>query len=351
MQHIEEFISGWQCLHAARQKLHEPTFENIVFRLVEGYYKLPKSAKMKDYRETLEYFFVQYYNEFMFKCQTRSEECVAFIDVLKEFGCKSVVHKKDYQQLFNVLCSYYKGSVGGTKNGIPLLCLPEKCLRNSPSYHLDWHYDDVQKILLSLSLDPAKCAFCKTRPKTQYRLVGARFCPAGCLPACNRCEPNTETVSAFLQCTGAFIIPALSMVLREHLSNVFEVCSALSTDPVAALLDLQLSVEEHGKTLVVENGDLLSDNRDLRQKLLDLETVVDHLATDNEGLQSSLRNAKQDCRLVEQRFRQCESAFYDLRSTNEAVLRELAETHQRLQVSIQEQWHYYEYLKQQGFVS
>lgn len=351
MQHIDEFVSGWQCLQTARRKLHEPTFENIVFRLVECYHKLPRNAKSKDYQTTLEYFFVQYYNEFMFKCQVRSPECVAFIDTLKEFGSKTRVQKNDYIQLFQVLCSYYKGSVGGTKNGIPLLCLPEQSLRDSPSYYVDWHYDDVCAILVRMSLDPAQCVRCKGRSKTLNRLVGSRFCPAGCLPLCDRCESNPEMAADFLQRSEAFMIPESSVAMRGYLSNVFDVCSALATDPVSALRDLQISLENHGKKIVVENKRLLSENDSLERKLFDLKTAQIHIVDDNEELQGSLLTINEDRRVMGQRFRQCEDAFYNLRSNNEAVLRELSVTQKQLQDSIREQWRYYECLKRHGLVS
>lgn len=348
MQHIEEFVSGWQCLHAARQKLHEPTFENIVFRFVEVAHTLPKNAKMDNYRTTLQHFFVQYYNEFMFKCQTRSEECVAFIDTLNEFSSIASRQKKDYQQLFKTLSSYYRGSVGGTKKGIPLLCLPEKCLRDSPSYYLDWHYDDVQNILLSMSLNPAKCAFCQKRPRSEDRFVGGRFCPAGCLPVCGRCETKTEVVSDFLQRTTALMIPESSMAMREYLSTVFQVCSVIATDPVAALRDLQLSVDEHGKALVVKNKALLSDNHALRQKLLQKTSQVALMVNDNEKLQSLLCSSNEDYRVMGQQFRHCEDALYDERERSH---RSLSEVQQQLDSSICEQWRYYECLKQHGLTS
>jgi regulator of replication initiation timing len=158
-------------------------------------------------------------------------------------------------------------------------------------------------------------------------------------------------VSDFLQRSEAFMIPESSVAMREYLSNVFEVCSALATDPVSALRDLQISLENHGKKIVVENKRLLSENDSLERKLFDLKTVQIHIVDDNEELQGSLLNINEDRRAMGQRFRQCEDAFYNLRSNNEAVLRELSVTQKQLQDSIREQWRYYECLKRHGLVS
>jgi len=139
--------------------------------------------------------------------------------------------------------------------------------------------------------------------------------------------------------------------MRGYLSNVFDVCSALATDPVSALRDLQISLENHGKKIVVENKRLLSENDSLERKLFDLKTAQIHIVDDNEELQGSLLTINEDRRVMGQRFRQCEDAFYNLRSNNEAVLRELSVTQKQLQDSIREQWRYYECLKRHGLVS
>ena len=350
MEHVEEFISSWQSLAIGRAQLKLSTFENVVFRFVELSCKMSKNSKRSDYQTVLEYFRVHYYNEFMFKCGDRSSECNEFIDTLKEFSEKTKIQKKDYIELFEKLSSYYRSSMGGTKDGIPLLCLPEVSLRDAPQYYLDWCFDQVSAVRDEFGFVAGRCVFCNGR-NVKNRCVGRLFCPAALLEVCENCVPKPDIVTRWLERCEAFMIPETSLALRTYIVEIFQVCSGLVRDPSATLKNIQLSLQEASGRLVVENKEIRAENASMRRKLADLQVVQQHIVEDNDELQLSIQNINEDRTSMGRRFRQCESAFYELRNQHENCARELKETKRALEESYQQQWHYYQGLKQHGLVA
>lgn len=348
MQHIEEFLSGFQAIELARNKLQTPNFENIVFRFIETRTHLSKSSKVTDYQRTLDRFRVEYYNEFLYKCRVRSVECIAFINELTTFSNKQKIQKKDYVNLFDTLCSYYKGSVGGTKNGIPLLCTPQTSLRDAPAYYMDWCYDQVQNIRKEMNIQPNTCVF--TGKKAKETLVGHYFCPAACLPIGVDCEINNELISRYLEKTKPFMLPSVSVAAQQYLSEVFKVCEGLSKTPELSIRDIQLSLDARGNELLAENKRLKDLNRKHEQKLKDFEVVQKHIVEDNEETRVSLGAVHREREIVERKFLQCERAYYECRHRLEEKKREILLLNQRWSESVKQQWDYYNLLRRHGII-
>ncbi len=350
MQYIEEFVSGWHAIQLARIKLQEPTFENLVFRFVEICRNMPKNSKVIDYQRAMDTFRTKYYNEFMYKCTVRTDACQKFVDILADFSVKP--SKKEYVALFETLCEHYTGSVGGTKHGIPLLSLPETSLRDSPAFYMDWCYDQVHAVRKELGIHSDRCVFSTPASARGVRetLVGSRFCPAACLPMSANSELKSEVVAQWLDKTKAFMVPEPTLAIRHYLSEVFQVCTGLVQEPDITLKSLQVSLQEHSGSLVADNQRLKKENAALAHKLSDLEVVQRHIVEDNEESQISLRAIHEEMGILDRKFRQCEAAFYELRTHHREKLQELSYLKHQLDESVQGQWGYYNTLKQHGLL-
>lgn len=349
MQHIEEFVSGWHAIELARIKLQEPTFENVVFRFVEISRNMPKNSKVIDYQRAMDTFRTRYYNEFMYKCTVRTDACQKFVDLLADFSDKQKPPKKEYASLFETLCGYYTGSVGGTKHGIPLLSLPETSLRDSPAFYMDWCYDQVHAVRKELGIHSDRCVFTNARG-VRETLVGSRFCPAACLPMNANSELKSEVVAQWLDKTKAFMVPEPTAAIRHYLTEVFQVCTGLVSDPETTLKSLQVSLQEHSGSIVEDNHRLKKENMVLSHKLSDLEVVQRHIVEDNEESQISLRAIHEEMSNLGRKFRQCETAFYELRSHHCDKIQEISSLKHQLEESIHNQWSYYNKLKQHGLI-
>ena len=347
MQHIEEFVSGWHAIELARIKLQEPTFENVVFRFVEISRNMPKNSKVIDYQRAMDTFRTRYYNEFMYKCTVRTDACQKFVDLLADFSVKP--SKKEYVALFETLCEHYTGSVGGTKHGIPLLSLPETSLRDSPAFYMDWCYDQVHAVRKELGIHSDRCVFTNARG-VRETLVGSRFCPAACLPMNANSELKSEVVAQWLDKTKAFMVPEPTAAIRHYLTEVFQVCTGLVSDPETTLKSLQVSLQEHSGSIVEDNHRLKKENMVLSHKLSDLEVVQRHIVEDNEESQISLRAIHEEMSNLGRKFRQCETAFYELRSHHCDKIQEISSLKHQLEESIHNQWSYYNKLKQHGLI-
>lgn len=347
MQHIEEFVSGWQWIELGRQKLQTPSFENVVFRFVEICSQMPQNSKVLDYQRALESFRVHYYNEFLYKCRHRDEQCSGFIETLSAFSDKTKVHKKDYVSLFGSLRSYYSAGVGGTKNGIPLLSFRACSLRDAPPYYVDWCYDQVQSIRKEMGLESSA----STGGKAKETLLGKLYCPAACLPVSVGERVAGELIAQYLERTKPFLLPEASAPMQQYLSEVFQVCSRISTeDSESCLRYIQLSLQARSAKLVSENKRLREENLTQNRKLKDLEIVQRHIVEDNEETRISLRAVHDERDSAEHKFRQCERAFYELRRCHEEQLREMSSLKRLLDESIKGQWAYYNQLKRHGLV-
>ena len=341
MQHIEEFVSGWQSIELSRKNLQTPSFENVVFRFVEICSQMPKNSKVMDYQRALESFRVHYYNEFLYKCRQRDERSGGFIETLSAFSDKKNVHKKDYVSLFGSLRSYYRPGVGGTKNGIPLLSFPACSLRDAPAYYVDWCYDQVQSIRKEMAL-----AF-----GAKETFVGKLHCPAACLPVPPGKPIPPELIAQYLERTKPFMLPEASAPMQQYLSEVFQVCSRISTeDSESCLRDIQLSLQARSAELVSDNKRLREEKRLREHKLKDLEIVQRHIVKDNEETRISLCAVHDERDSAERKFRQCERAFYELRSRHAEQMREMSSLKRRLDETITLQWAYYNQLKRHGLV-
>ena len=277
MSGIEEFLSVVYKCAAARKGLDKPTFETLVFRFVEISSGLTSQSKKVDYERALEQFRVQYFNEFMYKCNIRSEECEQFIKTLADFSEKKRPQKKNYQQLFRELGCYEKSE--GTRNSLLAM---EKLIND--------------------------------------------FCAAA---------PNLE----------------VPLSVKEYINEISYVVTALAESPKEIIYRLKMEHDEATRSMASENKSLLAETSKLRTEMADLKVVQVHIVADNEDLRISMQNINEDRSITARKFRQCESAFYELRERHETILRETTELKRRLDESIRQQWSYYNGLKQHGIVN
>jgi regulator of replication initiation timing len=214
---------------------------------------------------------------------------------------------------------------------------------------MDWCYDQVHAVRKELGIHSDRCVFTNARG-VRETLVGSRFCPAGCLPISVHSELKSEVVAQWLDKTKAFMVPEPTAAIRHYLTEVFQVCTGLVSDPETTLKSLQVSLQEHSGSIVEDNHRLKKENMVLSHKLSDLEVVQRHIVEDNEESQISLRAIHEEMSNLGRKFRQCETAFYELRSHHCDKIQEISSLKHQLDESIHNQWSYYNKLKQHGLI-
>mgnify|MGYP006073950347 FL=1 len=349
MQHIEEHIYSWYALSKGFLNLSSPTFENLVFRFVEGACSLSKNAKLVDFERALDKFRVQYLNEFLFRT-IATPETVLFMDKFKEFSEKKKKQKKDFVEIFHILNSFYKTSVGGTYIGIPLLCSFEKDIKNAPAYYNRWFYDQVMQKRKEFNIDSNKCVVCGGK-STKEIIIGRMFCPAECVPSCNKCVvEKTDVLKSYLASTEAYCIPKAPAGLVKHLGDFFKVLISFSSSDLDNLKDIRLSLDEHGARVLHENKLLKSKNIEQAKEISNLETFQGRMLEENRDSQLAIDRMNDVQEKTSRQFLSCEKAYYEIRAKFQVNYRVLDDLRRRYQDSIREQWRYYNILKERGIV-
>lgn len=335
MESISECIVAWSILNKASVTLHEPTFDNLVFRFASIALEIPKNANRQRYERALGHFRAQYYNEFMYKVVNRSEECCRFIQMLTSFTIHAKFQKKNYIELFVGLFSFYQGSVGGSYNNIPLLMGPVVPLTSSPAYHSRWNWDKVMVIRATHGFVLGRCASCSKRCTTE-RKVGLYMCPAGSLSLCVGCEIGSELLEPYLQDCLSWLLPPPSVELQEHLKDSLEVCQQLATAPNRKNLiqDLRFGVLKHGKVIVADNVRLTASNKELTTTVDDLQKQCKHAFATSEECHISLRNINESRYQLENNLMGREQQVSELHRTCQDL-------QNRLNESVRQQWELY----------
>ena len=335
MKFISEHIVAWSTLKKARAMLCESSFDNVVFQFALMALNIPKNANRQCYERALSNYRVQYYNEFMYSVDNRSEECCRFIQAMSSFTIAAKFQKKNYTELFSTLFSFYKGSVGGSYNGTPLLMTGEVPLGSSPGYHLRWNWDSVMVIRESHGVVPGRCVSCSKKCTTE-RKIGLYMCPAGSLPLCVGCDINSELSESYLKECDGLLLPTPSVELQEHLKYSLEVFERLSTAPNRQdiLNGLRFAVLEHGESIVSANVRLTASNKKLSDVVVHLEEQCKHAFANINEYRISVQNLTQSRHQLEINLNGCE---YQLRER----VRECHELHTSLNESVRKQWEYY----------
>lgn len=139
--------------------------------------------------------------------------------------------------------------------------------------------------------------------------------------------------------------------VKKYISEISFVLSSLVEDQQAVVQRLKLEHDENTQLTAIENKNLSVENARLMSELADLKVVQGHIVDDNEDLRLSLKNINEERSLVNQKFHQCEAAYYDIRSRHETLVRESSSLKRRLEDSIRQQWSYYNGLKQHGLAN
>ena len=349
MQYIREHVYSWHALSKGFLHLSSPTFDNLIFRFVENACSLPKNAKLVDFERNLEKFRVQYLNEFLFRTNV-TKETALFMDKFKEFSEKKKKQKKDFVEIFRILSSFYKTSVGGTYNGIPLLCSFEKDIKKAPEYYRRWFFDQVTQKRKEFGIDNNKCVVCGGK-STKEILIGQMFCPAECVPSCNKCVvEKTDVLKSYLASTIDYCIPKAPDGLVQHLGDFFNVLMSFSSNDLEKLEDIRLSLDEHGARVLHENKLLKSKNTDQAKEISHLKLFQGRILEEIRDSQSAIDRMNDNNEKVSRQLLSCERAYYDMRSKYNGTCKELNDLKRRYQDSIREQWRYYNILKERGIV-
>ena len=301
-----------------------------MFNFVELSSKLSKNNSKDDMHRCLETFRVQYLNEFLFKVSDRSPDCHSFIKTFTEFFEKKKPQKKDYVELFAKLASYATLTVGGTKDGLPLLANENLDIRTSVSYHRDWYFDQVKAKREELSISSKKCFFCSAKSSKEV-CVGMYVCPAECVPICVKCSlpEDCTSIKEYLVEMRPYAL-SVPDCMKKCLDEFFTVVNELSSGKESVLENVQLSLTKHGEKLVKQHHDMEFRLKKLKRGYSDLEEFNKTVKDDNDEYRITIRNISEDAKQLLQenskvnaRFRDCERAFYEIRERNVYLERQL----------------------------
>ena len=339
---LSEHIICWQELYRAKKSLDDSKFETLIFRFVSTTHNLTKSSSKSELERVIETFRIQYYNKFMHNRSDHSKECVKFIEFFQSFLNNANKKKADYIELINGCMKFYKGSVGGSVNGVPLLCnLTENCLQ-SPQYFKVWYDDQVKAVRNQLDIADNRCAFCISRSVSLTQLRPG-YCPANLLPVCGKCVPNehADLVKSYLEKTAEYCVPAPNPTITQYLDEINQVSSDMAINPHEPLVAYKHRLDEHAAQFYIEHKTLKKAHADLKNKLEDLMVVQKHIVGDNEEYRISVTNLNRECSMWRERFARANSDNQRLISQCEAMKSDLFNLNHKFRESVNSQWYYY----------
>lgn len=339
---LSDHVIAWQHLYRASLSLEQLTFETLIFRFVQTTQHLTKSSPKAELERAIETFRIQYYNKFMHNRSGGSKECVKFIELFQTFSQQPHKKKGDYMTFIRSCFEFYKGSVGGSSNGMPLLCnFSDKCLQ-SPQYFKIWHEDEVKSVRNQMDITENRCAFCVSKSVSLSQLRPG-YCPANLLPWCGKCDPkeHPDIVSSYLEKTARFCLPAPTPTVTQYLNEMNRICSDMVINPNEPLIAYKHRLDEHAVQVHNQHKNLRQSYAVLERKIEDLVVVQKHIVDDNEEYRISMANLTRQCSIWEKRFQEVSDSNHRLNSACETMKTELSEVNHKFRESVQAQWYYY----------
>jgi hypothetical protein len=344
---ISDHILCWQALFRESKSLDQLTFKTLMFRFVNGTRHLSKSSSKNDFERAIETFRVQYLNEFMYNRTDWLHESQIFVTKFSEFSEKKRKSKNDYMSFLTSALQFYETSVGGSKDGVPLLSdFSKKCL-NAPPYHMFWYHDQVKNVQKQLEIgeNENQCAFCHSK-STKIAQIRPGSCPANSLPLCNQCdlEDYTDEVSTYLQKTSDFSMPSPTPNITQYINEINAVVSDMVINPNEPLVAYKYRLDDHGRRLSTENKRLKRANNVMENKMQDLIVVQQHIVADNEEYRISVSNLTHDCSMWNERAHQSHEQCQKAIARCTTLASEMVTVRQQFRESVSAQWHYYNLL-------